>query len=395
MKKIIFINPNLDKCKLITKDKIILDSLEKLINEINEFSQLTFVLSKQTGFSGFLELPNKNKSLFKKNAEKIVKQDHNLSSADLIYFNKEHEDNLPYFIISKALVESVANIFKKYNLQNYKLYFETSLINSDKAQWSFLIKDNEEINIYFNGSIFTSRTSNLSDDINVLFSQNDQPRSLHFYSLDDQQLDNQEIQNLKLQDSINITYFSIFDNHLLFDEAKSTTVKSLLKRSHSQKKELFSNWKSLNLIIISLLFFLTALNHNQASSDYTEKLKARSQNLIEYVFQDEVMPYTINDLEAVSLSIENSSNLPSVNHINTLNYIGRIFGIPGIDIDQLTIQNDNSIFIKLNSNNKTSIPRINESLQSNEFFISEVRSIQNLPDNKISMEIMLTLKDLN
>ena len=116
MKKIIFINPNLDKCKLITKDKIIADSLEKLINEINEFSQLTFVLSKQTGFSGFLELPNKNKSLFKKNAEKIVKQDHNLSSADLIYFNKEHEDNLPYFIISKALVESVANIFKKYNL---------------------------------------------------------------------------------------------------------------------------------------------------------------------------------------------------------------------------------------------------------------------------------------
>ena len=60
-----------------------------------------------------------------------------------------------------------------------------------------------------------------------------------------------------------------------------------------------------------------------------------------------------------------------------------------------TIQNNNSMFIKLNSNNKTSIPRINESLQSNEFFISEVRSIQNLPDNKISMEIMLTLKDLN
>ena len=213
--------------------------------------------------------------------------------------------------------------------------------------------------------------------------------------MDDKQSDNQEIQNLKSQDSINITYFSIFDSHLLFDETKSTTVKSLLKRSHSQKKELFSNWKSINLIIISLLFFLTALNHNQASSDYAEKLKARSQNLIEYIFQDEVMPYTINNLEAVSLSIENSSNLPSVNHINTLNYIGRIFGIPGIDIDQLTIQNDNSIFIKLNSNNKTSIPRINESLQSNEFFISEVRSIQNLSDNKISMEIMLTLKDLN
>ena len=48
-----------------------------------------------------------------------------------------------------------------HNLQNYKLYFETSLIKSDKSQWSFLIKDNEEKKYFVEEGVVEFSNNNL------------------------------------------------------------------------------------------------------------------------------------------------------------------------------------------------------------------------------------------
>ena len=107
-----------------------------------------------------MEIPKKNKSLFKKNAKKLIRQDLDPSSNEFIFINREQKGKLPYVIINEELITSIADILKKYKLLNNQLYFEASLLSSDQKEWKFLIKDNDEVNIYYNGSIFTSRSSN-------------------------------------------------------------------------------------------------------------------------------------------------------------------------------------------------------------------------------------------
>ena len=169
MSSIIFINPDIENCDLINADHTLRDNLSSLIELNNDQSKLIFILSKQCCFSNFLEIPKKNKSLFKKNAKKLIRQDLDPSSNEFIFIGREQKGKLPYVIINEELITSIADIFKKYKLLNNQLYFEASLLSSDQSEWKFLIKDNDEVNVYYNGSIFTSRSSNLSDDVNVLF----------------------------------------------------------------------------------------------------------------------------------------------------------------------------------------------------------------------------------
>ena len=75
MNSIIFINSDLEKCQFINSEYNITDNLDSLIEQSDNQSNLIFVLSKQCCFSDYLEVPKKNKSLFKKNAKKIIKQD--------------------------------------------------------------------------------------------------------------------------------------------------------------------------------------------------------------------------------------------------------------------------------------------------------------------------------
>ena len=87
MNNIIFINSDLEKCQFINSEYNITDNLDSLIEQSDNQSNLIFVLSKQCCFSDYLEVPKKNKSLFKKNAKKIIKQDLEQSSDDLIIIN--------------------------------------------------------------------------------------------------------------------------------------------------------------------------------------------------------------------------------------------------------------------------------------------------------------------
>ena len=91
---------------------------------------------------------------------------------------------------------------------------------------------------------------------------------------------------------------------------------------------------------------------------------------------------------------KNTKNLPNINHINTLNYLGEVFGIPGIELNQLNIKKDDTVYLKLHSTKSSSISRMNDMLQNNNYFLSKVRSIQNISDQKTQMEIDLTLKEM-
>ena len=116
----------------------------------------------------------------------------------------------------------------------------------------------------------------------------------------------------------------------------------------------------------------------------SEKLKLALQHQGVKVIEN-VIPY----------SIEGSKNLPDVIHIDTLNHLGEVIGISGVKVDQLSIKRDNSIYLKLHTTKNNSIARINEALQNNDYFLADVRSLQNISDQKTQMEINLNLKEIN
>ena len=144
---------------------------------------------------------------------------------------------------------------------------------------------------------------------------------------------------------------------------------------------------------ISLLVTIASINNYQNLSLDSQQLKMRTVNLVEYIFKDGQSLYDETDLEIIISSIKNSNNLPTVSHINTLNYLGNIFGISDIQVDQLNIMKDNSIYLKLHTTKKASIGRINDALQTNNYFLTEIRSLQNISDEKTQMEINLILKE--
>ena len=393
MNNLIFINPNINNCQMYSTGSAVTDSLESLINLSEDKSKLFFILSKQCCYSDYLDIPKKNKSLFKKNAKKIILQDLNYSSNEFIVINKEYKGRLPYYIINEDFIISILDIFKKHKLQNNLLYFETSFLSSDQDEWKFLIKDNDEINIYYNGSLFTSQSSSLSDDVSVLFTQNKNPESLNFYSLNKNNSNQDEIQFLQSEKIANITYTSILDDLSSIDQRNSISLKQLLKLNKKKSVGILSSWKSLSFAFFSLLVTIASINNYQNLSLDSQQLKMRTVNLVEYIFKDGQSLFDETDLEIIISSIKNSNNLPTVSHINSLNYLGNIFGISDIQVDQLNIMQDNSIYLKLHTTKKASIGRINDALQTNDYFLTEIRSLQNISDEKTQMEINLILKE--
>ena len=395
MSSIIFINPDIENCDLINADHTLRDNLSSLIELNNDQSKLIFILSKQCCFSNFLEIPKKNKSLFKKNAKKLIRQDLDPSSNEFIFIGREQKGKLPYVIINEELITSIADIFKKYKLLNNQLYFEASLLSSDQNEWKFLIKDNDEVNVYYNGSIFTSRSSNLSDDVNVLFTQNKKPESLNFYSLNNDNLNKDKIQSITSHNEAKITYTNILDNPSSINQKNAISLKQLLKANNGGSSGWYRNWKSINLSFLSLIMALISMNHYQNITLQAQQFEMRKDNLVQYIFKNEESLYNASDLEKVINSIEGSKNLPDVIHINTLNHLGEVFGISGVKVDQLSIKRDNSIYLKLHTTKNNSIARINEALQNNDYFLADVRSLQNISDQKTQMEINLNLKEIN
>ena len=395
MSSIIFINPDIENCDLINADHTLRDNLSSLIELNNDQSKLIFILSKQCCFSNFLEIPKKNKSLFKKNAKKLIRQDLDPSSNEYIFIGREQKGKLPYVIINEELITSIADIFKKNKLLNNQLYFEASLLSSDQSEWKFLIKDNDEVNVYYNGSIFTSRSSNLSDDVNVLFTQNKKPESLNFYSLNNDNLNKDKIQSITSHNEAKITYTNILDNPSSINQKNAISLKQLLKANNGGSSGWYRNWKSINLSFLSLIMALISMNYYQNITLQAQQFEMRKDNLVQYIFKNEVSFYNASDLEKVINSIEGSKNLPDVIHIDTLNHLGEVFGISGVKVDQLSIKRDNSIYLKLHTTKNNSIARINEALQNNDYFLADVRSLENISDQKTQMEINLNLKEIN
>ena len=394
MNSIIFINSDLEKCQFINSEYNITDNLDSLIEQSDNKSNLIFVLSKQCCFSDYLEVPKKNKSLFKKNAKKIIKQDLEQSPDELIIVNSEHKDRLPYTIINKNLIIALSKILERHKLQSRPIYFETSLLKSDQNEWKFLIKENNEINIYFNGNIFSSNSENLSEDINVLFNQNEKPNLLSFYSLKEENLSQDNLRSFQSQNNVQIKYESIANDQSLIDIKNAIYLKQLLKAANNDSSNWSQNWKTINLAIFSIIFSLSSFNYFQNSTQNSEQLEMRLNNLFEFISHDE-NTYEKSDLSDIVYSIKNTKNLPNINHINTLNYLGEVFGIPGIELNQLNIKKDDTVYLKLHSTKSSSISRMNDALQNNNYFLSKVRSIQNISEQKTQMEIDLTFKGIN
>ena len=394
MNSIIFINSDLERCQFINSEYNITDNLDSLIEQSDHQSNLIFVLSKQCCFSDYLEVPKNNKSLFKKNAKKIIKQDLEQSSDELIIINSEHKDRLPYTIINKSLIIALSKILERHKLQSRPIYFETSLLKSDQNEWKFLIKENNEINIYFNGNIFSSNSENLSEDINVLFNQNEKPNLLSFYSLKEENLSQDNLRSFQSQNNVQIKYESIANDQSLIDIKNAIYLKQLLKAANNDSSYWSQNWKTINLAIFSIIFSLSSFNYFQNSTQNSEQLEMRLNNLFEFISHDE-NTYEKSDLSDIVYSIKNTKNLPKINHINTLNYLGEVFRIPGIELNQLNIKKDNTVYLKLHSTKSSSISRMNDALQNNNYFLSKVRSIQNISEQKTQMEIDLTFKGIN
>ena len=244
MNSLIFINEDLERCQFINSESNITDNLDSLIEQSESQSNLIFILSKQCCFSDYLEVPEKNKSLFKRNAKKIIKQDLEQSPDELIIINPENNKKLPYTIINNSLIISLSKILERYKLQSRPIYLETSLLKSDQNEWKFLIKENNEINIYYNGSIFSSNSENLDKDINVLFSQNEKPNSLSFYSLKEEDLNQDSLRSFQSQNDAKISYKSILNDLSLIDIKNAIYLKQLLKAANNDRSNFIKNWNS-------------------------------------------------------------------------------------------------------------------------------------------------------
>ena len=129
-------------------------------------------------------------------------------------------------------------------------------------------------------------------------------------------------------------------------------------------------------------------------SSYKNQIEVRKKNILSYIFSQHDKVGSQMDLMDVSKAIKQSTHLPEINHINSLNLIGSILDVEGIKIKKMYLEN-NIINITLSAISDNVISKMNNALQESSEIIYEIKSIENEENDNIEINLVFNLVGKN
>ena len=401
MNDFIFINPDIDQCTIVYAQESDINKNKKgnlisLLQELKNTSLITFVLSKYCAYKDTIDVPPKNKSIFLKNAENIIRQD--LPDDNKKILIQPIEGNkLPFIVISNETAEILNNVRKQFKLEKNKVFVEKDLFQSSSENWHININD-RELMIHYNNRVLQSNVETFKEDIQIVLDREQHPDLIMWkYSFDKDQSISM-IQNLQsivkslIKSDQKIEYLMNDSEHIKNSSDKSILIKDMVNREKYYTSYL-QNWKSINYLIISILL-LSALSIQYINtSRYASIIETRQTSMLNAIFVDMNSSNRALDLETVVSKISYSSNLPERNYIITLNQLGDMFNQPGLKLKKLEITESQDINIVFIADGEGVISQINKVLQESSTFKVNINSIQNDNQNKIIIDLSMKYKN--
>ena len=401
MNDFIFINPDIDQCTIVYAQESDINKNKKgnlisLLQELKNTSLITFVLSKYCAYKDTIDVPPKNKSIFLKNAENIIRQD--LPDDNKKILIQPIEGNkLPFIVISNETAEILNNVRKQFKLEKNKVFVEKDLFQSSSENWHININD-RELMIHYNNKVLQSNVETFKEDIQIVLDREQNPDLIMWkYSFDKDQSISM-IQNLQsivkglIKSDQKIEYLMNDSEHIKNSSDKSILIKDMVNREKYYTSYL-QNWKSINYLIISILL-LSALSIQYINtSRYASIIETRQTSMLNAIFVDMNSSNRALDLETVVSKISYSNNLPERNYIITLNQLGDMFNQPGLKLKKLKITESQDINIVFIADGEGVISQINKVLQESSTFKVNINSIQNDNQNKIIIDLSMKYKN--
>ena len=354
------------------------------------------MLSKYCAYKDTIDVPPKNKSIFLKNAENIIRQD--LPDDNKKILIQPIEGNkLPFIVISNETAEILNNVRKQFKLEKNKVFVEKDLFQSSSKNWHINTND-RELMIHYNNRVLQSNVETFKEDIQIVLDREQHPDLIMWkYSFDKDQSISM-IQNLQsivkglIKSDQKIEYLMNDSEHIKNSSDKSILIKDMVNREKYYTSYL-QNWKSINYLIISTLL-LSALSIQYINtSRYASIIETRQTSMLNAIFVDMNSSNRALDLETVVSKISYSNNLPERNYIITLNQLGDMFNQPGLKLKKLEISESQDINIVFIADGEGVISQINKVLQESSTFKVNINSIQNDNQNKIIIDLSMKYKN--
>ncbi len=400
MNNFIFINPDINNCAIIYAQENDINknkkgNLRNLLSELTDTSVITFVLSRYCAYKDTIDVPPKNKSIFLKNAENIIKQDLPGSNQKIL-IQPPQGNQLPFIVISDETTEILKGIKNQFKIEKNKVLLERDLYQSNSKKWYINLND-DELMIHYNNKVLQSSIEKFKEDIQVITDREKNPDLItwkYIFNKDQSSSKSKSLQ-LILSDMLDtdqkISYLMSDLGHIESDSFRSLRIKDVV----NQKKVNISysnNWKSYNYLAISLILFSALTIQYTSTSQYAFQIETRQSNILNNVFRDLESTNQILDLETVASKISYSNNLPAKNYIVTLNELGDMFNQPGLKLKKLEIDSDdiNMVFIV---EGESVINQINSAIQESTIFNVNINSIQNDNQNKIIVNLSVKYKN--
>ena len=401
MNNLIFINPDINNCAIVYAQENNIDknkkgNLRNLLSELTNTNFVTFVLSRYCAYKDTIEVPPKNKSIFLKNAENIIKQDLPGSNRKILIQTLQG-NQLPFIVISDEIIEILKDIKNQFKLEKNKVLLERDLYQSNSEKWYINLNDSE-LMIYYNNRVLQSSVEKFKEDIQVITEREKHPDLITWKYIFDKDKSVPKCKSLQLIVSGMLETDQKI-NYLMsdLDYMENASFKSLhIKDIVDQKKANISysnNWKSYNYLAISLILFSALTIQYGNISQYASQIETRQSSILSSVFRDLESTNQIFDLETVASKISYSNNLPEMNYIITLNELGDMFNQPGLKLKKLEIDSDdiNIVFIV---EGQSVINQINTTIQESSVFKVNINSIENDNQNKIIVNLSVKYKNV-
>ncbi len=398
MTEIIIINPEIDKCVSIKKSEkskyeYNCNNIGELVRNSIDKGKITFVLSKFAAYRDKLEIPSKNKSIFINNAKNIIEQKIDNKSQRIIVQPHKH-NKIPFVVISNIVLDTLNFIQNELNLKYNKIILEKDLYESNQQIW-YLAYQEDEIEIYFDGKVLQSTNDNLERDMKVLLKREQKPERIQWsYGLyADHSKDKINKLQLRLKSCVDAAQEC---KHVMSYLIKAISLDSnqldISKLSHSNQNISYSyrsNWKSINLLVMSSLLSIMLLFQYSNTSKFASQIELRYANILSSVFMDIDSEDQLDDLDRVISEISYNNSLPKVNLIKTLNELGNIFAQPKLKLKTISL-NEQEMNMTLFAQNDQVLKQLNIAIQENKTFSFTINSIENTDGEKIMINLSFT-----
>ena len=400
MNNFIFINPDINNCAIIYAQESDINknkkgNLRNLLSELTDTSFVTFVLSRYCAYKDTIDVPPKNKSIFLKNAENIIKQDLPGSNQKIL-IQPLQGNQLPFIVISDETTEILKDIKNQFKIEKNKVLLERDLYQSNSKKWYINLNDSE-LMIHYNDTVLQSSIEKFKEDIQVIADREKNPDIItwkYIFNKDQSSSKSKSLQLIVsdiLDTDQKISYLMSDLGHIENASFRSLRIKEIV----DQKKANISysnNWKSYNYLAISLMLFSALTIEYTSTSQYASQIETRQSSILNSVFRDMDSTNQVLDLETVASKISYSNHLPEKNYIITLNELGDMFNQPGLKLKKREIDSDdiNMVFIV---DGESAINQINTAIQESSVFNVNINSIQNDNQNKIIVSLSVKYKN--